>query len=481
MRVSIILRYVGTVMLCVSAFMMVSAVISYMNNIDSGFYPLLLSALLTFTLGAFPMLFVPRATSISNKEGFSIVVGSWVLASVVGMFPYLIWGGEFTLINAWFESVSGFTATGATILNDIEQLPQGLLFYRTSSNWLGGVGVVMFALVILPSLGTSRMSLSNVELSSLAKDNYRYRTQVIVRILLVVYVGLTAVTTLALKAAGLRWFDALNHAMSACATAGFSTKNASIAFYDNVVVELILAGAMLISSIHFGLIYATFLRKSNNIFRSEVVRTYIVIVILSTLFVATSLFGANIFPTVWESLRHSFFQVVSLITTTGFATADTNLWTPFAIVILIFVSIVCACAGSTTGGMKIDRVLIFCKILMARIRRQQHPNAVIRIRVDGIAQDADLLNSVVVFIVAYIGLIFMATLTNTLFGQDLMTAFSSAVACIGNVGPGFGEVGSMGNFANIPAILKLQDSLLMLMGRLEIFGFIQLFFLKWWR
>ena len=481
MRVSIILRYVGTVMLCVSAFMMVSAVISYMNNIDSGFYPLLLSALLTFTLGAFPMLFVPRATSISNKEGFSIVVGSWVLASVVGMFPYLIWGGEFSLINAWFESVSGFTATGATILNDIEQLPQGLLFYRTSSNWLGGVGVVMFALVILPSLGTSRMSLSNVELSSLAKDNYRYRTQVIVRILLVVYVGLTAVTTLALKAAGLRWFDALNHAMSACATAGFSTKNASIAFYDNVVVELILAGAMLISSIHFGLIYATFLRKSNNIFRSEVVRTYIVIVILSTLFVATSLFGANIFPTVWESLRHSFFQVVSLITTTGFATADTNLWTPFAIVILIFVSIVCACAGSTTGGMKIDRVLIFCKILMARIRRQQHPNAVIRIRVDGIAQDADLLNSVVVFIVAYIGLIFMATLTNTLFGQDLMTAFSSAVACIGNVGPGFGEVGSMGNFANIPAILKLQDSLLMLMGRLEIFGFIQLFFLKCWR
>ena len=409
------------------------------------------------------------------------MVGSWVLASVVGMFPYLIWGGEFSLINAWFESVSGFTATGATILNDIEQLPQGLLFYRTSSNWLGGVGVVMFALVILPSLGTSRMSLSNVELSSLAKDNYRYRTQVIVRILLVVYVGLTAVTTLALKAAGLRWFDALNHAMSACATAGFSTKNASIAFYDNVVVELILAGAMLISSIHFGLIYATFLRKSNNIFRSEVVRTYIAIVILSTLFVATSLFGANIFPTVWESLRHSFFQVVSLITTTGFATADTNLWTPFAIVILIFVSIVCACAGSTTGGIKIDRVLIFCKILMARIRRQQHPNAVIRIRVDGIAQDADLLNSVVVFIVAYIGLIFMATLTNTLFGQDLMTAFSSAVACIGNVGPGFGEVGSMGNFANIPAILKLQDSLLMLMGRLEIFGFIQLIFLKWWR
>jgi trk system potassium uptake protein TrkH len=397
------------------------------------------------------------------------------------MFPYLIWGGEFSLVNAWFESVSGFTATGATVLNNIEQLPQGLLFYRTASNWIGGVGVVMFALVILPSLGTSRMALSNVELSSLAKDNYQYRTQVIVRILLVVYVGLTLITTLSLKFAGMRWFDALNHAMSACATAGFSTKNASIAFYDNAVVEAILAAAMLISSLHFGLIYATFLRKGNNVFRSEVVRTYLAIIVVATVLVTLSIFSAGIYPTIWEALRHSYFQIISLITTTGFATADTNMWTPFAIIILIFVSIVCACAGSTSGGMKVDRLLIFCKILWARIRRQQHPNAIIRIRVDGVAQDADMLNSVVVFIVTYIALILFATVNNTLFGQDLMTAFSSAVACIGNVGPGFGAVGSMGNFADIPAILKLQNSFLMLMGRLEIFGFIQLFFLKWWR
>lgn len=468
-------------MLCVSAFMLVSAGISYMNNVDSGFYPLLLSALLTFTLGGFPLLFVPRAKSISNKEGFTIVVGSWVLASVVGMFPYLIWGGEFSLVNAWFESVSGFTATGATILNDIERLPQGLLFYRITTNWIGGVGVVMFSLVILPSLGTSKMALSNVELSSLAKDNYQYRTQVIVRILLVVYVGLTMITTLSLKLAGLRWFDALTHAMSACATAGFSTKNSSIAFYDNVAVEAILAAAMLISSLHFGLIYATFLRKGNNIFRSEVVRTYLAIIVVAIVLVTISIFSAGVYPTIWEALRYSYFQVISLMTSTGYATADTNMWTPFAIIILIFVSIVCACAGSTSGGMKIDRLLIFCKILWARILRQQHPNAIIRIRVDGVAQDADMLNSVVVFIVTYIALILFATVNNTLFGQDLMTAFSSTVACIGNVGPGFGAVGSMGNFADIPAILKLQNSFLMLMGRLEIFGFIQLFFLKWWR
>ncbi|MBQ5700570.1 MAG: TrkH family potassium uptake protein [Alistipes sp.] len=481
MRLQVVIRYIGMVLLVLAAFMLLSAGISYVNNVDTSYSPLVMSSLLTLLIGCFPLIFVPRTDRISTKEGFCIVVGAWVVACMVGMFPYLLWGGEFSIINAWFESVSGFTATGATILNDIEYMPQGLLFYRTSSNWLGGVGVVMFALVILPSLGTSKMALSNVELSSLAKDNYRYRTQVIVRILLIVYVGLTIVTTLALKFAGLRWFDALNHAMSACATAGFSTKNASIAFYDNVSVELILAGAMLISSLHFGLIYATFLRKGNNVFRSEVVKTYFIIILAATLLITMSIYGANVYTDIWQSLRHSFFQVVSLITTTGFATADTNLWTPFAIVVLISVSIVCACAGSTSGGMKVDRLLIFCKILWARIRRQQHPNAVIRIRVDGVVQDSDMLNSVVVFMVTYFGLIFFATFTNTLFGQDLMTAFSSAVACVGNVGPGFGEVGSMGNFADIPVILKLQNSVLMLMGRLEIFGFIQLLFLKSWR
>lgn len=481
MRISVILRYIGTVMLCVSAFMAVSACISFANSVDTGFYPLLLSSLLTLLLGGFPMLFVQKAQSITNKEGFTIVVGSWVLACVVGMFPYLIWGGEFSLVNAWFESVSGFTTTGATILNDIEALPQGLLFWRTATNWIGGVGVVMFALVVLPSLGTNKMALSNVELSSLAKDNYRYRTQFIVRILLFVYVGLTIITTLLLKVSGMRWFDALNHAMSACATGGFSTKNASVGFYDSWVVELILMCAMFLSSLHFGLIYATLMRKSNNIFRSEVVRTYVLVILTSVVLIAGSLYVADIYPTLWLSLRQSAFQVVSLITTTGFATADTNLWTPLAIMLLIAVSILCACAGSTSGGLKVDRLLLFVKQLVARIKHQQHPNAVIRIRVDGVVQEADQLNGVVVFIVTYLAVILVATVINTIFAQDLTTAFTSAVACMGNVGPGFGAVGSLDNYAQLPVILKFQDSVLMLMGRLEIFGFIQLFFMKWWR
>lgn len=481
MRFSIILRYVGTVMLCISAFMAVSAFISYLDGMDSAFYPLLLSALLTLLLGVFPMLFVRKADAINNKEGFSIVVGSWILASVVGMFPYLIWGGEFNLINAWFESVSGFTTTGATILNDVEALPQGLLFWRSATNWIGGAGVVMFALVILPSLGTNKMALSSMELSSLARDNYRYRAQMIVRILLVVYVGITVATTLLLKLAGMRWFDALNHAMSACATGGFSTKNASIGFYDSALMEIILIVAMLLSSIHFGLIYATFARKSNNIFRSEVVKTYLAVVAVCTVIIAVNIYDAGVYDSFWTSLRSSLFQVVSLISTTGFATADTNLWAPLSIILLMFVSVTGACAGSTSGGLKIDRMLLFVKTLASRIRHQQHPNAILRIRVDGILQENEQIHSAMVFIITYVVLIFLGTFVNALFGLDLITSFSSSVACIGNVGPGFGEVGSMDNFSSMPAILKLQGSLLMLMGRLEIFGFIQFLFIKWWR
>ena len=481
MRLYVILRYSGLVMLFAALFMAVSAVVSFLNGMDSSFYPLVLSSLITALMGAFPMLFVPRIEQISNKEGFCIVVGSWIMACVVGMFPYLMWGGEFSLVNAWFESVSGFTTTGATILHNIEALPKGLMFWRSCTAWLGGVGVVMFALVVLPSLGKTKMTLSNVELSSLAKDNYRYRTQQIVRILMVVYMGLTIITTLLLKVAGMGWFDALNHAMSACATCGFGTKNLSIAFYDNPYIELVLIGAMILAGIHFGLIYTTIIGKPKNIFRSEVTRTYFAVIAVGSLLVAISLYFGHVYPDLLSSLRHALFQFVSLLTTTGYATADTNTWTTLAILLLIFASVVCACAGSTAGGLKIDRMLLFAKMFKARMRRQQHPNAVIRLKVDGVIQEEELLTTVVTFMVTYLALIFVGAVVNALFGLDMMTAVSSAIACLGNVGPGFGEVGSMANYAELPVVSKLQDAFLMLMGRLEIFGFIQLFFLKWWR
>lgn len=481
MRVHVVIRYIGMVLVFIAAFMLASAGVSLVNDHDSAFYPLLLSSFLTAILGLFPLIFVERADEIKTKEGYAIVVGSWLLACIVGTIPYLIWGGEFTLINAWFESVSGFTTTGASILNDIEFLPRGLLFWRSASTWIGGIGVVMFALVILPTMGRSRQLLYNVELSTIAKDNFHYRSREIMRILIFVYVGLTLVTTLLLKLSGMCWFDAVAHAMSACGTSGFSTKNASVAFFDNPMIELVMMGAMTLSGIHFGILYATITGRRNNIFRSEVVRGYVGMMFIASIIIAASLFSESIYPSFIESLRHASFQVVSITTTSGFATADTNLWTPLAIIILIFCSIICGCAGSTSGGMKIDRLLLALKVIRNRVKLQQHPNAVISTKTDGMVQGDNVLTMVLTFIVAYLLLTLVGTIIFAMFGCDIMTSFSASLSCISNVGPGFGEVGSLDNYSSLPTVLKLNSTLLMLVGRLEIFGFIQLFFIRSWR
>ncbi len=481
MRLSVVFRYIGVVMLFLALAMAASAVVAYVSYHDTSFYSLLLSSLLTALLGVFPMIFVDRTSQISTKEGYSIVVGSWLVACIVTMFPYLIWGGEFTLVNAWFESVSGLTTTGASILQNVEGLPRGLLFWRMASTWIGGIGVIMFALVILPSIGRSKMTLSNVELSQMAKDNYKYRTQMIVRIILVVYVGLTAVTMLSLKAAGMNWFDSLAHAMSTIATSGFGTKNSSIAYFNSPAIEWIITVAMIFAGTHFGLIFATVTGKHNNIFRSEVMRVYVGLIVVCGLCIALNLLWSGECSSFGEAIRMAMFQFVSIFTTTGFATVDTNVWSSFAIILLIFASITCACAGSTTGGMKINRVLVAAKMFRNQIQQQQHPNAIFRIRIDGIPQERDVLHGVATFIVLYLVLIFMGALIGALFGLDIMTSFSSSMACLGNVGPGFGEVGSMDNYALIPTGYKCVLSLWMLLGRLEIFGLIQLFLITWWR
>jgi trk system potassium uptake protein TrkH len=397
------------------------------------------------------------------------------------MLPYILWGGEFSFINAWFESVSGYTTTGSTILVDIEALPAGLLFWRSSTHWLGGVGVVLFSLVILPSLGRSKVIMSNVELSSLAKENFRYRTQKILLILTVVYIGLTILQTLLLKIAGMNWFDSVNHAFSTISTGGFSTKNLSVGYFNNVWIDVICIVFMTIASIHFGLIFSTFIRNQNNIFRSEVVRFYILGIIAMIVCLVLNLKFSGNYDTFGEALRFGAFQVTSVISTTGFATANTNLWPPFAILLLIYCGFQCGCAGSTTGGLKADRILLLFKAIRARIIQQQHPNAIVRVKLDGLSQENSLISSVTLYIVFYLVLTLVGGLLISLTGEDLLTSFSSSYASMGNVGPGFGAVGSIDNYSSLTVFAKIICTMLMLFGRLEIFGFIHLLFLHSWR
>jgi trk system potassium uptake protein TrkH len=464
-----------------AAFMLLSACVSLYYGVDTAFYPLLLSGVLTASLGLFPLIFVGKSDSVTMKESYAIVVGAWILACLVGMFPYLLWGGEFTLSSAWFESVSGYTTTGATALTDIESLPKGLLFWRSSTHWLGGMGVVMFALVIMPAIGRTKMTLSSVELSPLARDNYKFKAQKLVRILMSLYLGMTLCETILLKAAGMSLFDALNHSFSTISTGGFSTHTLSIAYFDNRWIEAIIMFFMAVSGIHFGLIYATVTGKRNNIFRSEVTRYYIISFLAVGLFIALSLWHADIYDSFGESLRNGMFQSIATITTTGFAIADTNLWTPLAIILLTVLMFQCACAGSTSGGIKSDRVWLAMRVLRARILQQQHPSAIIRIKLNNIIQDNSVVNFAMFFIVAYLLIVVAGTIIISATGTDLMTSFSMTASCIGNVGPGFGSVGSMSNYAAVQPLVKALCTVFMLLGRLEIFGLIQLFLLKWWR
>ncbi|MBO5656448.1 MAG: TrkH family potassium uptake protein [Rikenellaceae bacterium] len=477
MRANIVMRYMGYVMLLNAAFMLLSAATSHYFG-DTALYPLLLSGVLTAAVGAIPIMFVPGGEKISNKEGYCIVVGSWMMSCLVGMMPYLLWGGEFTLVNAWFESVSGYTTTGASILKNIEAVPKGLLFWRSATHWMGGIGVVMFALVILPSIGKTKMTISSVEISNLAKDNYQYRSNVIMHILLWVYVSMTLVCTVLLKICGMNWFDAVNHAFSAVATGGFSTKNLSVGAFNNGWAELVLAFFMLMSSIHYGVIFATITGKHNNLFRSEVVRYFLGSVVVCGLVCAISTRLGGLYDSFGQALRAGLFQCASLVTTTGFNTTNVFNWGSIAMMALLFMSIQCGCAGSTSGGLKADRVVLAFKVFKMRIKQQQHPNAVIRIKLNGQIQESGVVDYAMQFVVAYALMIAVGAVVFAMCGFSFDGAVSASVASIGNVGM---EVCDFGGFPEAPGFVRFFSPVLMLFGRLEIFGFIQLFLLSTWK
>lgn len=479
MRPHILLRYIGLVMLLNAAFILLSYFISLYHH-DSGQYPLLFSFFITALIGLFPIVFVPKAVNLSNKEAYFVVVLSWILSCFVGMLPLLLWGGEFTLVKALFESISGYTTTGATILNDVEALPKGLLFWRSSMHFIGGMGIVVFMLIILPSLGKAQMTLSKMEISPLAQENFKYRTRKMLNIILAVYIGLNFLQIILLTAFGMGLFDAVNHAFATIATGGFSTKNTSLAYYNSVPIDLIVIFFMFISGMHFGLIYTTLALKKTNIFTSPVVKYYFIITVIGITAVAFNLHG-NIYESWGDSFRYAAFQVVSLSTTTGFANADSAIWPPLSIGIIIFFTIQCACSGSTAGGMKADRVVIFFQSLKSQVLRIQHPQAIIPVRLGKSIISDEVVNSTVLFIVVYILVLLISTLLLATMGFDLLTGFSASAATMGNAGPGFGLVGSMSNFSKLsdPALVVLSFD--MLIGRLEIFGFILLFLTRSWK
>ena len=479
MRLHNIFLYVGYIFLLNALALLICAGVSLIYG-DGAFYVLLYSALIAALFGVFPIIFVPAAEEITNNEGLIIVVASWLLSCLLGTLPYLLWGGEFSFINAWFESVSGFTTTGSTILTDIEVLPKGLLFWRSMTHWLGGMGIIIFALSLLPIIGGSAKVLYQSEMSSLAMDNFRLRARQAVRILASIYIGLTALETIGLMLCGMNLFEALTHSFGTIATGGFSPKNTSIAHYNSLAIEIVVIVFMILSGIHFALLFSAISGKVRDLWNSPFVRYYFLAIALGVLISTLDLYGRG-YGNFYESLRHATFQIVSVGTSTGFATTDSSVWPQLSQLLLIFFSLQCACAGSTSGGIKVDRIVLLGKTFMRQLRQLQHPHGVIPLKFGNRTIGKEVAESSVLYVAIYLSVVFFATLLLIAVGTDALEAFSGAVATMGNVGPGLGKVGSMGNFSHIPAPGKWIYTATMLLGRLEIYALVMFFIPRHWK
>ena len=336
-------------------------------------------------------------------------------------------------------------------------------------------------LLILPMVSTFKMRLSKMEMTSLSKENYRLRTKEAIRVIATVFVGLTVTSAIAFMIAGMGPFDAVNHAFSVAATGGFSTKNASIGAFGSFGIELVAAIYMIIGGMHFGLIYQAFSHRSPKLFKSPVTKLYLGTIVVSTVIVAADLLISGTGSSVWDTLWMAFFNVASYISTTGFATVDCSVWPALSILLLMFLSVQCACSGSTSGGLKTDRILIFWKSFRVQLRKQMHPSAVIPTRVGTSIVDTQMVAAVNLYVVVYFLFLFVGAAALCMMGVDYMDAFSASISNLGNVGPGFGNVGALDNFSQIPVLGKFILAAQMLLGRLEIYSLIIMFSIWKWR
>ena len=478
MNLGVISRNVGIALICCAVFMFLSALVAALDGFDSSFSPLFLSAVLTMMVGVFPLIFVRRNKDINTREGLAILLIAWFLCCIFSMLPYVLWGGEFSLVNAWFESASGITTTGATILKDIEAMPKGLLFWRSSTHYIGGLGVVVFIMMILPSFGTVRFKMSKMDVEDISRSNYQYKSNKFIRVVVSVYAGITVCSFFSLLLAGMPLFDAANHALSVTATGGFSIKNASIAAYDSPLIEILLIIFMIIASLHFGLIYASFATRTFKVFKNPITKFYLATILIASLLVTINLMTSGTIPNLWQALRHSFFTVVSTISTTGFGSTDTNVWPVFSILILMYAAIQCGCSGSTTSGLRSDRVYLTVKAARAQLVKIAWPNAVVQVKSGGQTIDRDMITSVSLYVLLYLIITLAMAVVYAAFGLDLLTSVSASVSMMSNVGPCFGSFGSsMSNFSTAPELAKVLMGIQMIIGRLGIYSILLVFVL----
>lgn len=404
--------------------------------------------------------------SMYAREGYIIVAFSWILLSLFGALPFYLSGAIPSYIDSLFETISGFTTTGASILNDVESLPKGLLFWRSFTHWVGGMGILVFALAILPSVNERSIYVMRAEVPGPAVGKLVPKTRKTATVLYLIYFAMTVVEILLLLFQ-MPLFDSLITAFGTAGTGGFSNRNASIGAYNSAYVDGVVTVFMLLFGVNFNIYYLFLRREFRQGIKSEELRWYMSIAGLSMLVITFNILPQS--PSFGHAFREASFQVSSIITTTGYATADYNVWPELSRMILFLLMIIGACGGSTGGGVKVSRLIIVMKKLYYDVVRMLHPRSVHPIRLEGKRIDDETVNRASAFVLSYLFIIFILSLLVSVDGYNFETTLSSVVACMGNIGPGLGKVGPTGNFSHFSAFSKLVLSLAMLLGRLEIF------------
>lgn len=477
----IIFRIIGMLLFVEAIFLLSTVPVALYYN-ETVTRPLLLSIASMVGVGVF-LTYLCHGTerNISRKDGYIVVTLCWVIFSLFGALPYMLSGYIHDFTDAFFETISGFTTTGATILKDIESLPKSLLFWRMMTHWVGGLGIVFFTVAVFPIFGLSDIHLFAAESVGPMRSKLHPRISVTARWILTIYVGLTIIATFSFRLAGMGWFDSLCHSMSTIATGGFSTKQDSIAAFNSPTIEYVTTLFMFLSGINMSLLYLFIFKfRFKELLRDTEAKTYIAIVAIFTIVITAGLYLTT--PADVElSFRTAVFQVVSIQTTTGFATANYVVWMPILWLSLYALMFFGACSGSTSGAMKCVRISILFKVMINEFKRIVHPNAVIPVRMAGKVVPTSVQSAILAYTVIYIFMVISGLVVNMGFGLDFLDSFGLSVASVGNVGPAFGHYGPMDTFASLPDAIKWFSAFQMLVGRLEFFAVLLLLTPVFWK
>lgn len=443
---------------------------------------LLLSVAAMVVSGSFFAYICRKAgRNVSRKDGYIVVTVIWIIFSLFGSLPYMLSGYIPSFTDAFYETMSGFTTTGSSILSNIESLPRSLLFWRALTHWIGGLGIVFFTVAVFPIFGLGDMHLFAAESVGPMRAKLHPRISITARWILTVYIGLTVIATVAFYAAGMGWFDALCHSMSTVSTGGFSTKQASIAAFASPLIEYVTVLFMFVGGVSLSLQYLLIFKgRIKELFRDTEFRTYLMFVLVFTVIISVGLFLTTTMTAEW-SFRTALFQVVSIQTTTGFATVDYTLWSPLLWLMLCGLMFVGACSGSTSGAMKCVRVATLFKVMWNEFKRIVHPNAVLPVRMARKIVPTNVQSAILAYTVIYFFIVIVGVVVNMAFGIDFLNSFGLSVTSVGNVGPALGNYGPMDSLALLPAGVKWFCSFQMLVGRLEFFAVLLLLTPIFWK